>query len=336
MKNALLIGAGGIGKRHIRGFLKTGRVRLSICEPDEAKREEVLRDYDIAESFADVADAPLDRFDLGVICAPAHVHVPIATRLAEAGVPFLMEKPLSTGMDGVDALIETVNAKGLVVRIGYIRRATEWIRRLREDVLDGRIGELRMARIFSGQDYRIYRPDYARIYYARRATGGGAILDAASHSVDLLLWIMGPVAEVSAFYDKLQFGPECECEDTCLINLRFRSGALAQLTVVQFQQPLESLVEFAGDKANLRVNDSKGQLLYADDDSGHWEVESFIDEGLAPMEVHEARFAVQANTYLDALEGKPDCLATLGEARENLAVCLAALQSDREKRVVQL
>ncbi len=110
MKKVVIVGAGGIGKRHIRGYLKTGRAELSVVEPDDAKRDEVLGEYDIAAGYADISDADLKGLDLAVICTPAHVHVPLAQACADAGLPFLVEKPLAVAMDGVDKLVETVNA----------------------------------------------------------------------------------------------------------------------------------------------------------------------------------------------------------------------------------
>jgi len=335
MKRVLIIGAGGIGKRHIRGFLKTGRARVSVCELNPGKLDVALRDYDIDKGYGDLAKTPLDAFDLAVIAAPAHVHVPVGQQLADAGVPFLTEKPLSVSMDGVDRLIETVNEKGLTVRVGYVRRATDWVVRLYEDVSKGRIGKVRMAYANTSQDYRKYRPDYSTIYYAKKAMGGGAILDCASHVVDLLLWLMGPVAEVSAMYDRMEF-ENVECEDCALISLRFTSGALAHIAINQFQKPNVCTFELIGTRGNLRLLDTTARIQFADDDSGRWETESFISDDLAPMEIHERNFSTQANILMDAVDGKPDRLATLEEARDNLAVCLAAKQSDETKRIVRL
>jgi len=334
-KRALIIGAGGIGKRHIRGFLKTDRVRLVICEPDRAKLGGVLRDYPVEKGYESLDDVPLETVDLAVIAAPAHLHVPMGMRLAEAGIPFLTEKPLSVTMDGVDRLVETVRDRKTVARVGYVRRSTPWVMRLRDDIRRGRIGAVRMAYVNVSQDYRKYRPDYARIYYARKETGGGVILDVATHMIDLLLWMMGPVAEVSAMYDRLVFD-DTEVEDSALISLRFASGAMAQIVMNQFQKPNECSVEMIGTKGNLRLLDTVAQLQFADDDSGRWETERFARAEQELAELIETRFRLQADAFLDAVEGRPDHLTTIGEARDNLAVCLAAKESYQSKRIVPL
>ena len=332
MKKALIIGTGGIGKRHIRGFLKTGRASLTAIEPDQAKLEDVLGTYEIETGYADLGDADLSRYDLAIICAPAHVHVPLAQTCALAGLPFLMEKPLAVNMDGVDRLLETVNSKGLVARIGYVRRAGQEHIDMRQQILDGRIGELRMCYMNASQEYPKYRPDYREIYYAKKAMGGGAVLDCASHFIDYVLWVMGEVEEVSAMYDRLQL-TGVEAEDSCLISLRFKNGCMAQININQFQKPNINTIEMIGTRGNLLLDVCK--LRFAHDDSGNWEEHDYM-AGLAPMEAHEARFRFQADMFMDAVDGQPDHLATLEDARDNLRVALAAKESYETKRIIQL
>lgn len=332
MKDVLIIGAGGIGKRHIRGFLKTGRARLSVVEPHEGRRNEVLKDCNVETGYTDMAEADLKTFDLAVICAPAHVHVPLALACARADLPFLLEKPLAVTMDGVDSMIEEVNNRGLVARVGYVRRTGREMQEMRQQILDGKIGKLRLCYINCSQDFPKYRPDYRSTYYAKRETGGGAMLDAASHLVDVLLWIFGPPFEVSAMYDRMQL-QEVECEDACLISVRFKNGCMAQINMNQFQKPNEFTIEVVGTKGNLLLD--MATLKYAGDDSGTWDEHDYA-AGKRPGEMHEARFALQAEMMMDAIEGKACCLTTLDEARDNLRIILAARESYATKKIICL
>jgi predicted dehydrogenase len=332
MKKVLIIGTGGIGKRHIRGFLKTGRSKLWVVEPAADKLAEVLRDYAIEDGYSDLGKADLSSFDLAVICAPAHLHVPMGLKCAEAGVPFLTEKPLSVTMDGVDVLLAKVKEKGIVARVAYVRRSSMENIEMHRQLKEGRIGELRMAYMNASQDFPKYRPDYQTTYYSKAAMGGGCILDLASHMIDMAVWFFGEPIEVASMYDRLQL-KGVECEDCSLISIRFRSGCLVQLSLNQFQKPNKNTIEVIGTKGNLMLDFAT--LKYADDDSGRWDEKQFF-EGLKPMEAHEARFAYQANLMLDTIEGKPSHMTTLEEARTSLRVALAAKQSDREKRIIKL
>lgn len=331
-KNVLIVGTGGIGKRHVRGFLKTGRVRLSVVEPDVPRREETVSAYPIERAYADLGEVDLAQFDLAVICTPAPTHVALGQRCADAGVCFLLEKPLSTSLDGVDQLIRTVGEKNLIARLGYVRRAGPELIAMRQQVQSGRIGALRMCYMNISQDFPKYRPDYQQTYYARAASGGGAILDAASHFIDVLLWFFGAPVQVMAMYDRLQL-QGVECEDACLISVRFADGAMAQININQFQKPNTATIEMIGTAGNLRLDHAV--LKFADDDSGRWQETDYM-QGLTPPELHEQRFRYQADLALNAIEGRPDHLATLEEGRANLRVALAAKESYRTGRMIGL
>jgi predicted dehydrogenase len=331
MKRVLVIGSGGIGRRHLRGYLATGRARLSIVEPDTVRRAEAVAMFELEHGYAELADADLSAHDLAVICAPAHLHVPLMLACAAAGLPFMVEKPLAVTMDGVDEALTAVTAAGTLARVGYIRRIAPELLALRQRIADGDIGALRLAYVNSSQEFPKYRPDFQRTYYARPEMGGGAILDAASHAFDMLIWLMGRPVQVGAMYDRLVL-EGTDTEDTCLVNVRFESGAMANLTINQFQKPNTNRSDFIGTKGNLTLEHSV--LSYSTDDSDRpVEIRDYMD-GLVPTEAHQARFTIQANAMLDAIEGKPCHLATLDDARLNLKVALAAKRSWTERKII--
>lgn len=332
-RSILIIGTGGIGRRHILGYRETGRARLTFVEPDATRRAAMQAEFAPDAAHADIADVDLAAHDLAVICAPANHHVSLMRACVAAGLPFLVEKPLAVTLDGVDEVVEAVARAGLLARVGYIRRIAPEVRQLHAQIARGKIGKLRLAYLNSSQDFPRYRPDYRSTYYSRPEMGGGAILDAASHSFDLLISIMGRPLTVGAMYDRLALEGS-ETEDTCLISILFESGAMANLTINQFQKRNVAQAEFIGTKGNLRLDHAT--LSFADDDSGHWSEQRDYMEGMVPMQAHQARFTIQAKTMLDALDGVPDPLATLPDARLNLALALAAKRSWRERRFVDV
>lgn len=333
MRRVLIVGSGGIGRRHLKGYGLTGRAQLAIVEPDPGRRAEAAELFGITEAYQRIENADLTSFSLAVICAPANFHVPLIRTCAKAGLSFLVEKPLSVTMDGVDEALALVKSKNLLARVGYVRRVAEEVIALRDQILAGRIGTLKLAYLNSSQEFPKYRPDFQRTYYARPEMGGGAILDAASHLFDLLIWLMGTPTEVGCMFDRLVL-EGTETEDTCLVNIRFASGAMANVTINQFQKRNVASFEFIGTAGNLLLEHST--LSLADDDSGRWRESRDFMAGLVPTEAHQARFRIQADAMLDALEGKPCWLATLDDARTNLKVALAAKQSWIERRIVSL
>ena len=333
MKNVLIIGAGGIGRRHIKGYLATNMVSLSIVEPDDKKISTIKEEFSIDKTYTSIQQANLTEFDLAVICSPANMHVDAMNMCAQNNLSFMVEKPLSTSMEGIDEITQLVKKNNLFARVGYTRRNSHVSRALKSQIDNNKVGDVKLVYINSSQEFPKYRPDYQTIYYAHPEMGGGAILDAATHMIDQLIWIIGKPTEVSCMFDRLVL-KGTKTEDTCLINIRFESGIMANITVNQFQKPNVNSYEFIGTKGNLKLDHSI--LRFADDDSGKWKEEKDYMQGLDPMEVHQNNFLLQAERILNGLEGKECDLATLEEAKLNLKVVFAAKQSWQEKKIISI
>ena len=333
MKKVLIIGAGGIGRRHIKGYLETKRVIVSIVEPDGEKINSIQKEFSIDRAYTSIEQVNLDQFHLAVICSPANMHTEAMKICAQNNLSFMVEKPLSTSMEGIDEIIQLVEKNNLFARVGYTRRNSLVSRALKDQIDNNKVGEVKLVYINSSQEFPKYRPDYQTIYYAHPEMGGGAILDAATHMIDQLIWIIGKPKHVSCMFDRLVL-KGTNTEDTCLINILFDNGIMANITVNQFQKPNVNSYEFIGTKGNLKLDHSI--LRFADDDSGKWKEEKDYMLGLDPMEVHQNNFLLQAERILDGLDGKECDLATLEEAKLNLKVVFAAKQSWQEKKIVSI
>ena len=333
MYKVLIIGAGGIGRRHIKGYLSTNRAIISIVEPNDHKRIQVEKEYPIQNSYSDFASVKLNEYDFVLICAPANYHIEPMRVCAKNNIAFMVEKPLSISLDGIDEIISLVEKNKLFARVGFTRRNSVVQKAVRKQILNGKIGDLKLIFINSSQEFPKYRPDFQSTYYAKPETGGGAILDASSHMIDQLIWIVGRPKHVSCMYDQMVL-EGTKTEDTCLINIYFESGLMANITVNQFQKPNVNSYEFIGTKGNLLLNHSI--LNFSNDDSGSpKEITDFM-KGLDPMEVHQHNFSLQASSMLDGLEGKLCEAATLQEAKLNLQVALAAKKSWDEKKIISI
>ena len=122
MKRVLIVGSGGIGRRHLKGYTLTGRAELAIVEPDEGRRREATELFGITEAYSTLGDADLSRFDLAVICAPANFHVALIRQCAAARLPFMVEKPLSVTMDDVDIALAgagVIPGSGTIAVVGW-------------------------------------------------------------------------------------------------------------------------------------------------------------------------------------------------------------------------
>lgn len=324
MKKILIVGGGGgIGRKHIDGFLRTEKFAVSICEIDAAKREETKAKFKIEKAYADFYAAPLEEFDAVLIATPANFHIPMAVHCARRSVTFLLEKPLSVSMDGVDNLIETVKKNSVRCAVAYTRRSIPSHLKIHQLIQSGFIGKLKMANFYVGQDYRKIRTDYKNIYFARRDMGGGVLLDFISHCVDLAQWLLGKHGKGYALCANLVFGDEIETEDSALAIGRFGEG-LACFYCNAFQKPNEVVFDFAGTAGNLKfvfVTRTLSKLYFSNDDSGHWEeIARFENEGLN-------YYYYQAENFYNFLIGRPSTFTTLEEAAENLRFVLGVREA---------
>jgi len=166
-----------------------------------------------------------------IIATPPDSHVRLALEAVRSGVAILIEKPLSHSLDGVSTLIAEVEKHGLVAQMGMNLRFHRDLMDLKQRIVDGQLGQVLHIRAEFGQWLPDWRPDrdYRQTYSAKRAEGGGAILDAATHEIDYVRWLVGSeVVEVTA--QTARTGAlEIDCEDTADILLTFEGGVTANI-----------------------------------------------------------------------------------------------------------
>ncbi len=318
-KAVLLIGVGSIGERHLRCFQATGRARLSICDPNGQLRERVAEQYGIRRVYGDLDAALADRHDAAVIATPAHLHVPMALRLAEAGMHLLVEKPLSTSLDGIGQLQETLRRRGLVAGVAYVLRGHPALRAMKQEIDSGRFGRPVQLAATAGQHFPTYRPAYRAIYYTDRATGGGAIQDALTHVLNTAQWLVGPIDSVvvDAAHQVLE---GVEVEDT--VGLLARHGSvLACYGLNQHQAPNEWTITVVCERGTARFELHRHRWRWMSVPDGPWH-----DEAFGNVE-RDSLFVAQANAFLNTVEGFAPPVCTLEEAVQTLRANLAALAS---------
>jgi predicted dehydrogenase len=317
----LVLGVGSIGERHLRCFQATGRAELSVVEVNAELRRAVADRYGV-RAHADLDTALADRPTATVIATPAHLHVAQATRLAEAGLHLLIEKPLGTSLDGTDRLRQVICARGVVAAVGYVLRCHPSLAALRRAVAEGRFGRPVELIAVTGQHFPTYRPAYRSIYYTDRKTGGGAIQDALTHLVNAGEWLVGPVDRLvaDAAHQVLE---GVEVEDT--VHLLARHGpVLGGYSLNQHQAPNETTFTVICDRGTARCEFHENRWRWLTEPGGKWH-----DEPGAPLE-RDAYFIIQANAFLDAVEGKAPPPCSLEEGVQTLRVNLAALASTEQ------
>jgi predicted dehydrogenase len=225
IERVLIAGLGSAGARHLR------LARALLPEADIR----VLRraaDAPVPEGangcFAQLEQALAFAPQLAVVATPATLHLPTAQALVEAGAHLLVEKPLAAASEGVSGLLDACRVRDRVLLVGYNLRFLPSLRRFREALHAGLVGEVHSVRCEVGQHLAEWRPgtDYRLGASARRELGGGVLLE-LSHELDYLRWIFGEVQWVSAFLGR-QGQLEIDVEDTAHLLLGFAGAGRAR------------------------------------------------------------------------------------------------------------
>lgn len=318
----LIIGVGSIGERHARTFQRTGRAELSICESREELRKTVAERYGIRRAYAGLDEALSDdNFDVGLICTPSHLHIPMATQLVKAGKHVFIEKPLSLSLYGISELMGLVKEKGVKSAVAYTYRSHPALRSMKEAIDSGRFGEPVQVIGTWGQHFPKYRPAYREIYYTSRKTGGGAIQDVLTHAINAGEFLVGPVSKLMADCGH-QVLEGVTVEDTVHVITRQNGDkVMGCYSLNQHQAPNENTVTVICKKGTAKwdLNNARWMSM-AEPDAG-WKVEfEFSTE-------RDDIFVNQANIFMDAMEGKGKFACTLEEGLQTLRVNLTVLQA---------
>jgi predicted dehydrogenase len=319
-----VIGGGSIGERHVRCFQQTGRAEISLCEINDTVRRRVASTYSLSQQYADFDSALASKPEVAVICTPAHLHVPMAIRLAETGAHLLIEKPLSTSTDDIEKLRSSVVERRLLAGVAYVSRSHPALAAMKQEIDNGRFGRPVQVVVISGQHFPFYRPAYRETYYTDRASGGGAIQDALTHMVNATEWLVGPITSLAADADHLVLDG-VDVEDTVHVIARHEK-VLASYSLNQHQAPSETAITVICERGTARFEAHASQWLSAVEPGQDWKVESQFN-----LE-RDDLFIRQANRFLDVVEGTATPACSLDDALQTLRVNLAILRAVEDKR----
>ncbi len=326
-KRLLIIGVGSIGERHLRCAQQTGRVELAVCEVNADLRQTIAERYGVTHSYGDLDAALRERPAAAVVCVPAHLHVPMATRLVKAGIHVLIEKPLSTSPEGVDHLQQAIAQQNVTAGVAYVHRANPTLTAMRDALLSGRFGQPVQVVAVAGQKFPFYRPAYKNTYYNNRATGGGAIQDALTHIINAVEWLVGPIDRVLADAAHCLI-PDVEVEDTVHVLARHKN-VLASYSMNQHQAPNEVTITVNCERGTLRFEFHENRWRWMTEPGNAWH-----DEPGAPLE-RDDLFTRQLAVFFDAIEEGKRPLCTLAEGSQTLRVNLAILRSLEQSQWIQ-
>jgi UDP-N-acetyl-2-amino-2-deoxyglucuronate dehydrogenase len=280
----------------------------------------------LAESNADVV----------TIATPSGLHPEQGIAAAKAGKHVVMEKPMAISLTGADALVQACDKAGVQLFVVKQNRLNPPVQLLKRAVDRNRFGRIYMASCAvhwaRPQEYYDQAP-----WRGTWEFDGGAFMNQASHYVDLIQWIMGPVESVMAKTATL--ARRIETEDSGIAILKFRSGALGaiEVTMLAYPRNLEGSLTILGEKGSAKIGGTAVNKIE------HWEfAEPDDDDKLIeaantnPPDVYGLGHQGYYRNVLSVLRGeaKPDTDGRAG--RKSLELILGIYESAKTGREVPL
>lgn len=246
-----LLGCGRIASDHLRALGRIDGVRVvAAADPDaNARAAAVVRGLNVMESADELLARP--DIDAVLIAAPTGLHAALAIASAQAGKHLYVEKPLATTLEDGVAVVEAVTRSEVVGAIGFNRRFHPLSRQARAVVRAHRIGRVRVVHSAFCEPLDLATlPDWR----GSRSSGGGVLLDLASHHFDLLRWLLDTeLVPVSACVrsERLE-------QDGASVVLETSDGATVHGTYAHDGQA--DFVELLGERGSLRLDRHRSAL----------------------------------------------------------------------------
>jgi UDP-N-acetyl-2-amino-2-deoxyglucuronate dehydrogenase len=316
-----IVGCGMIARFHVKAIMEVPGTHVAALvsrTPENGRKLIEETGISVCPIVATVDEATkLPGVDIVVITTPSGAHLEPALVAAKAGKHVVVEKPLEITGERCDRIIEACEQNKVKLCTIFPSRFSDSNMALKEAVDAGKFGKLTLGEAAN----KWWR---SQAYYdeggwkgTKALDGGGALMNQAIHNVDLLLWMMGDVAEVVGFTGMLAH-ERIEVEDTAVAALRFKNGALGMLTATTSVHP--------GYPKQIAIHGDKGSAVIEHEDVLKWDFEPTTP---ADDEVKK-RFAAKVGASGGAAD--PKAISHEGHRRQ-LADFVEAIQTNREPKV---
>ena len=323
-----VIGTGNIAKFHAQCIDKIPNAKLlGVLSKTES------RALDIAVNFRAPVFWEIEKLishpeiDVICVCNESGLHGATIAKIAKAGKHILCEKPLETTVEKIDRIAEVVKSSGIQLACVFQNRENPEYKKLKTFIESGSLGKILLCQT----SINWYRPPtyYEGSWRGTKALdGGAALINQGIHTIDLMVDLMGEVAQVSGLIDTLHH--HIEGEDVAVAALRFRSGALGTLSggTALFPGEPESItiygtlgnVVFRGGKIVSSSVESIGQALKeSDDDPGSGASD--------PMAITDQFHIAAIEDFMDAIRHDRVPKVNIDEAKKSVALINAVYQS---------
>ena len=332
-----LVGCGRISKNHFEAIDQIDGLELvAVADADPERAAAAGAQWGVPH-FASYEKMLKDsKADVITIATPSGLHADQGVLAALAGKHVVMEKPMAISLTGADALVQACDKAGVQLFVVKQNRLNPPVQLLKRAIDRNRFGRVYMASCTvhwaRPQEYYDQAP-----WRGTWEFDGGAFMNQASHYVDLIQWLMGPVESVMAKTATL--ARRIETEDSGVAILKFRSGALGSIEVTMLAYPrnLEGSITILGEKGSVKIGGTAVNKVE------YWQFAEYDDDDklvaaadTTPPNVYGLGHQGYYRNVLAVLRGeaKPDTDGRAG--RKSLELILGIYESAKTGREVPL
>jgi len=332
-----IVGCGRIAKNHFASIKKhqDNLELVALCDENKEILEQHQEQHNVPGYQELSSMLKAETIDIIALCTPSGLHADQTVIAAGFGVNVMTEKPMATRwQDGV-RMVKACDNAGVYLFVVKQNRRNSTLQLLKRAVEEKRFGKINMVHlnVFWSRPQEYY--DQAK-WRGTWEFDGGAFMNQASHYVDLLDWLIGPIDKVHAFMSTMR---DIEVEDTGVLNVRWRNGALGSMSVTMLTYPknMEGSITILGDKGTVRIGG------VAVNDIQHWE---FADEQDYDQKIKEANYETTSvygfghplyyKNVIDVLRGKCQPETDGREGLKSLEILIAAYLSARDGNTISL
>ena len=255
------IGAGASGAMHAAALREVREARLvAVADVDATRVQAFAETWGVPRTYGSIEGLLSDpEIDVVHICTPPFLHEPQALAAMASGKHVLVEKPIARTVAEAKRIVSAAREARIVLGGVFQHRHMPLPRQVKEVLESGRLGRLYLCDAY----VKWWREDayYKSVRWrgTRDFEGGGAMINQGIHTIDLLLWVAGPVVEVSG--EVATLAHPIEMEDVAVATLRFASGALGVLEATTTAWPgFAERIELHGSGGSVILDEGEGTI----------------------------------------------------------------------------
>lgn len=249
-----LVGCGRISKNHFGSILQypDDLELVAVCDIDDVALNQATLEFEV-NGYTDLKDMLANEtLDLVVLCTPSGLHPSQTVLAAKFGVHVVSEKPMATRYDDGLKMVKACDEAAVRLFVVKQNRRNATLQLLKRAIEEKRFGAIKMVHlnVFWTRPQEYY--DHGEGWRGSWEYDGGAFMNQASHYVDLVDWLIGPVERVQAIMSTTR---DIEAEDTGVVNIKWRNGALGSMAVSMLTYPknLEGSITILGETGSVKI-----------------------------------------------------------------------------------